>query len=123
MTIDRDQRSAEIGARLRAARHALGWSLSELSARTSPALSKSRISNYEQGLRRVGLEEAAILADAMKTVTAAYLLGFEVGTHLTAREQALIAAFRATDKRGRADLLAFARTAADGTQSRPTLAA
>ena len=41
-----------ISARLRAARQARGVSLSQLSALTDGALSKSRISNYEQGLRR-----------------------------------------------------------------------
>jgi transcriptional regulator with XRE-family HTH domain len=123
MTFDRDARSADIGARLRAARHALGWSLSVLSQRTRPTLSKSRISNYEKGLRRMGLEEAEVLADALGTVTAPYLLGFEVGTRLAARERALIACFRATDERRRAELLVLACTAADGTLPRPTPAA
>ena len=44
--------STKIGLRLRAARNAQKLPLSALAARTGGALSRSRISNYEQGLRR-----------------------------------------------------------------------
>ena len=43
----------EIGERLRYARHSKGLSLGQLSALTGGALSKSRISNYELGIRRI----------------------------------------------------------------------
>jgi transcriptional regulator with XRE-family HTH domain len=110
MTSERNPLSVEIGDRLRAQRHGLGLSLSQLSARTEPPLSKSRISNYEQGLRRLGLEEADTLSRALGTVTAAQLLGLEKWEPLTARELELLERFRATDDRGRAMVLALART-------------
>ena len=53
-----------IGQRLRAARQDQKLSLSELSGRTE-SLSKSRISNYEQGTRRPSLEVAEQLASLL----------------------------------------------------------
>lgn len=69
--------STQIGARLRAERKAQNLSLSELSERTNGQLSKSRISNYEQGIRRMGLEESRILSEALGTVSPMYLLCLE----------------------------------------------
>jgi transcriptional regulator with XRE-family HTH domain len=66
-----------IGERLRAARHARGLSLSALAALTDGLYSKSRISNYEQGLRRLNSEGAEVLAAALGNVTAAQLLGLD----------------------------------------------
>ena len=63
----------QIGKRIRAARESLNLSLEELSKRTDRKLSKSRIGNYEQGLRMPGPAEANILAAALG-VDAAYLL-------------------------------------------------
>ena len=60
--------------RFRAAREARGLGLSQLSALTDGALSKSRISNYEQGLRRLSAEPAHILALALGNVSSDYLL-------------------------------------------------
>lgn len=60
----------KIGWRLREVRTGQGLSLAELSVRTGDVLSKSRISNYEQGLRRPGIEEAQTLAAALGTVSA-----------------------------------------------------
>lgn len=45
-----------IGLRLRTEHQRRRLSLSQLAARTDDTLSKSRISNYEQGIRRLGLE-------------------------------------------------------------------
>ena len=64
---------AEIGKRIRAAREKLEISLEELSRRTGGKLSKSRIGNYEQGLRMPGPLEANTLAAALG-VDAAYLM-------------------------------------------------
>ena len=72
--LNKDERTKQIGARLRKARHDAGLSLGGVSDRTGGLLSKSRISNYEQGLRRIGLEEAELIAGATG-VSAAYLLG------------------------------------------------
>jgi transcriptional regulator with XRE-family HTH domain len=63
----------EIGKRIRTAREALNLSLEELSKRTGGKLSKSRIGNYEQGLRMPGPAEANTLATALG-VDAAHLL-------------------------------------------------
>lgn len=66
-----------IGERLRRARQARGLSLSQLAALTEGALSKSRISNYEQGLRRLPVEVARTLATALGNVSAVELLLLE----------------------------------------------
>lgn len=64
---------AETGRRIKQAREAKGWSLDRLSRETDGKLSKSRISNYEQGERMPGPYEANTLAQALG-VDAAYLL-------------------------------------------------
>jgi len=94
-----------IGSRLRTARHGLGLSLTQLSERTGGSLSKSRISNYEQGIRRMGLEQAQTLSGALGSVTAAYLLCLDDEAFLNDQEAALIERFRQADARGRKALL------------------
>ena len=98
-----------IGNRLREARHSLQLSLSELAERTG-CYSKSRISNYEQGLRRMGLEESLILSAALGTVTPTWLLCLDNDSPLTAEESALLARYRATDDDGRLRLRELAET-------------
>jgi len=100
-----------IGQRLRAARQAQGLSLSDLSGRTG-SLSKSRISNYEQGIRRMGLEEAQELAVALGTVTATYLLCLDDKDPLSQDERHLVDRYRDTDSRGRETILKVAETQA-----------
>jgi len=102
----------KIGLRLREARKAQGLSLAALSARTS-ALSKSRISNYEQGLRRMGLEEARELASALGTVSATFLLCLEDEGYVTERESALLDFYRQADGRGKDTILRVAESQAD----------
>jgi transcriptional regulator with XRE-family HTH domain len=102
----------KIGQRLRAARQAQGLSLSELSARTG-SLSKSRISNYEQGIRRMGLEEAQELALALGSVTPTYLLCLDDTDPLSEAERALVERFRLADERGRETILRIADAQAD----------
>jgi len=94
-----------IGQRLRTARHALGLSLMQLSERTAGNLSKSRISNYEQGIRRMGLEEAQALSAALGTVSAAYLLCLDDEGFLNDQEEALLSHFRQSDARRRKAIL------------------
>lgn len=96
-----------IGQRLRAARHEQKLSLSDLSSRTN-SLSKSRISNYEQGIRRMGLEEAQELATALGTVTPTYLLCLDDKDPLSPDERQLVEYFRQTDDRGRKTILELA---------------
>ncbi|EXJ17254.1 helix-turn-helix domain-containing protein [Imhoffiella purpurea] len=96
-----------IGQRLRAARQEQKLSLSDLSGRTN-SLSKSRISNYEQGIRRMGLEEAHELSVALGTVTPTYLLCLDDKDPLSPQERQLVEFFRQTDERGQATLLKLA---------------
>ena len=93
MTEESQALTEAIGHRLRAQRQAIGLSLSELSERTG-RLSKSRISNYEQGIRRMGVEEAEALANALGTVSAAYLLHLEDEAPFTREEVELIDIYR-----------------------------
>jgi transcriptional regulator with XRE-family HTH domain len=62
----------KIGERIKAARHAKGFSLTELSEKTGRVLSPSRISNYEQGTRLCKAQDAAILAIPLE-VSASHL--------------------------------------------------
>lgn len=94
-----------IGSRLRAERQRRGWSLSDLSARTSGQLSKSRISNYEQGIRRMGLEAAHRIAAALETVSPAWLLLLEEFNPLSDEELRLIQGYRTLDEAGRSQML------------------
>lgn len=96
-----------IGQRLRAARQEQKLSLSQLSTRTG-SLSKSRISNYEQGIRRMGLEQAHVLAEALGTVTPTYLLCLEDTDPLSGTERKLIGHFRQADERGKETVLKVA---------------
>lgn len=102
-------RSLRIGERLRAERRRHGWSLNNLSSRTSGRLSKSRISNYEQGIRRMGLEAAELLAAALGTVTPGWLLLLDEEPPLSDEEFALVQAFRALSPERRQELLAMTR--------------
>lgn len=90
----------QIGQRIKAARQAEKYSLSELASRTK-TLSKSRISNYEQGIRRMGIEEAQELSEALNGVTPAYLLCLDDASPLSPEEWQLIQRYRKTDVRGR----------------------
>lgn len=67
---------------------ATGWTASRPSRAQRTALSPSRIANFEQGARRVGLEEAQILASALER-PAPYFMGV-----ISERESAVLAALR-----------------------------
>jgi transcriptional regulator with XRE-family HTH domain len=110
---EKDELSSAIGLRLRAERHRLKLSLSQLSALTGDTLAKSRISNYEQGIRRLGLEESMILARALGDVSPVYLLCLEDNDPLSSDELNLLALYRASDKRGRTMIVQTARAEAD----------
>jgi transcriptional regulator with XRE-family HTH domain len=99
----------KIGQRLREARQAQRLSLAELAARTK-SLSKSRISNYEQGIRRMGLEEAQVLAAALGTVTPIYLLCLDENDPLSASERDLVELYRVADPRGKETIMHIAET-------------
>jgi transcriptional regulator with XRE-family HTH domain len=89
-----------IGQRLRTARQARKLSLNELAGLTDGLYSKSRISNYEQGLRRLSIEGAEALSAALGNVTAAHLLcldGEDAAAAISAEEARLLDAFRRAD--------------------------
>ena len=67
-------RSLEIGSRIRAARTRHAWTLEELSRFTDRAITPSQLANYENGLRRPGIEEAEALPNAFGDVSAAWIL-------------------------------------------------
>jgi transcriptional regulator with XRE-family HTH domain len=108
-----------IGKRLRNARSAQQLSLAGLAQRTS-SLSKSRISNYEQGIRRMGLEEAQELALALGTVSASYLLCLDDFGPLSDHERDLIAHYRRTDARGKDTILLVAESQASYELAEPS---
>ena len=93
MTDEEQTLTRAIGQRLRGQRLVLGLSLYELSERTG-TLSKSRISNYEQGIRRMGVEQARLLAQALGTVSPAYLLHVADEHPIAPAELELLEAFR-----------------------------
>lgn len=70
--VDMDYKT-EIGRRIKQAREGMGLSLEQLSKLLNGKLSKSRISNYEQGARMPGPYEANLLAQALG-VDAAHLM-------------------------------------------------
>ena len=99
-------------------------SLADLASRTR-TLSKSRISNYEQGIRRMGIEEALELSVALGTVSAIYLLCLDDDGPFSAPERQLIEHYRTADERGRDTILRIAedqavyRPAAPKTDDKP----
>ncbi len=105
-----DPLAMESGARLKKCRDAVGWTQKELAQQTGwtdrkpdgaqrMSLSPSRIGNFEQGLRRIGAEEAMIL-ERVFHVPAPYFMGA-----LNERETDVIAALR-----GLRPLAALAKT-------------
>jgi transcriptional regulator with XRE-family HTH domain len=109
---ERNELSAAIGVRLRSERQRRKLSLSQLAALTGDILAKSRISNYEQGIRRMGLEEASILARALGDVSPTYLLHLDDSDPLSSAERELLKLFRESDARGRTMLLSLAEAEA-----------
>lgn len=99
-----DPVAALSGKRIREGREARHWTQEELAKATGwtadrpsraqkNALSQSRIANFEQGTRRVGLEEAQILALVLGK-PAPYFMGV-----VTDQEAAVLAAMRTDGKK------------------------
>lgn len=111
-TIRRDNLSVdlkrEIGRRIKKAREDAGLTLHELSNKVGH-LKVSRISNYEQGRRTPGPDEAKALAMALK-VSAAYLLCVDAESELRPDEKALLDNYRATDSRGKTTIIRIAES-------------
>jgi transcriptional regulator with XRE-family HTH domain len=91
------------GKRLKAAREAKKLTLDALSGLTKGLLSKSRLGNYEQGTRMIGVEETLALASVLE-VNPAYLLCVDVeDEEMTPQEKSLLRDFRALPENDRAD--------------------
>lgn len=91
----------EAGRRLREARRGKGWTLNELSKRLDGILSPSRLSNYEQGIRMLGVKEALAVGPLLG-VEPAYLLCADAGDgEMTTQEAQLLRDFRALPEKDR----------------------
>lgn len=92
-----DEVALECGRRLAECRNAKGMTQADLSKATSyrdrkSGLSPSRIGNFEQGTRRIRLEEAEILARVFTNYPAAYFMGA-----VSKRESKMLIALRTED--------------------------
>lgn len=94
--------AAESGKRLKSAREAKRLLLRDLSAKVNGVLSVSRLSNYEQGIRQLGPEEAMILYRHLG-VSPSYLLCVDVEGDMTKQEEELLRNYRALPERDRND--------------------
>ena len=93
----------ESGKRLKAARLKKGWTLDELSQKTGGLLSTSRIGNYEQGTRSIGVKESLALGSVLG-IKASHLLCVDVDEgEMTPQENELLRNFRALPERDRND--------------------
>lgn len=93
----------EAGRRLKAAREDKGWTLGELSKRLGNILSPSRLSNYEQGTRMIGVREALALHSVLG-VQPSHLLCVDIEEgEMTPQEMELLRNFRALPEKDRAD--------------------
>jgi transcriptional regulator with XRE-family HTH domain len=99
-----DPVAALSGKRIREGREARSWTQEDLAKATGwmpdkpsraqkQSLSQSRIANFEQGTRRVGLEEAQILAEALG-MPAPYFMGV-----ISDQEAAVLAALRQNERK------------------------
>ena len=91
-----------VGLRIKEMREHRDWSLADLERKTAGRLSKSRLSNYEQGTRLPGPAEAVVLA-TVYGVTPAFILCLDDDMPLDKIERQLIKDFRTLPERERMD--------------------
>lgn len=91
----------EAGRRIRASRLAKRMTLADVHEQVT-SISVSRLSNWEQGLNMIGVDDAKKLA-LILGVTPGYLLTIE-DTALTPEEQQLIDLYRHADDRGQINI-------------------
>lgn len=103
----KDQTKIESGRRIKNARDSLNLTLADVHAKL-PWLTVSRLSNWEQGSRMIGVEEAKKLAPILN-VSAAYLLTLE-DAPIDTKEKALLNLYRNLDERGKSTLIRVAET-------------
>jgi transcriptional regulator with XRE-family HTH domain len=93
----------EAGRRLKKAREAKNWTLKQLSTQLRGILSESRLSNYEQGIRMIGVEEALAVYRVLG-VQPSYLLCVDVEEDdMTPQEITLLRNYRALPEKDRND--------------------
>lgn len=97
----KDPIAVAIGARLARARNDSGLTLDEVVARV-PGLSSSRLSNYENGIRRASIEIIKKLAP-IYGARAAYLAGLEDEDWPTGLKE-VVQRWQSTDERGRVSI-------------------
>lgn len=102
----------EAGRRIRALRLGLDMRLEDVNKQV-PEISVSRLSNWEQGLNMIGVDEAKKLAPILGT-TAAYILTIDDALN-DQREQALIDNFRHSDERGKTNISRLAESESTST--------
>ena len=88
----RDQRKARKWTQLELA-EATGWTAADDDAGKAKGYSPSRIGNYEQGIRRLGIEEAEVFEDTFGLPSAYFL------TVIDEREAQVVAAMRSKHRR------------------------
>jgi len=71
------------------------------------------LSNYERAQRRIGIEEARLLAKALGTVTPGYLLCVEPLMSVSPDELGLLGMYRKADAQGRALIIEKAMIESD----------
>lgn len=98
----------EAGRRIKAARKAAGLRLEDVFAEI-PEISVSRLSNWEQGINMIGVEEAKKLAPLLK-VSAGHILTIDDDVTNDPREQALVNHYRNSDERGRNQIFRVAES-------------
>jgi transcriptional regulator with XRE-family HTH domain len=94
----------ESGARLRKARIGAKLTLDELSRRLGGMLSASRLSNYEQGLRTLGIKESILLSNILSVPAAHLLCVDEEEGEMTPQEARVIRNFSALPENLRSEL-------------------
>jgi transcriptional regulator with XRE-family HTH domain len=92
-----------IAKRLRQLREDKGWSQRDLSLQTKGLYSPSRIGNYEQGTRDIGVVDAVALAAALETSAAHLLCLDEDSPVLSPQEAKMLQSFRALPENVRTD--------------------
>lgn len=97
----------EAGRRIKRARNARGLTLEDV-AKAIEGFSVSRVSNWEQGLNMIGVDEARKLGPFLD-VSAAYLLTLDDNPSDPC-EKKLLDCYRHTDERGRAQILRVAES-------------
>ena len=97
----------ESGRRIKRARQSKGMTLDQVCI-SVPGLTVSRLSNWEQGTRMIGVDEAKRLAPALG-VTAGYLLTLEDAPE-DQRESALLDLYRHSDDRGKEMIIRVAES-------------